>query len=116
MTGNDKLRKENQALRNYEIEELKNKIEKVSDDLSKNQHGRHPERGLSPVLISSLEVVFYSFLVPSARLSNSLRFLYYSFICLAPPRLAFQLQCICRGKPSNCCIFVQRIKLLLLYC
>ena len=31
MMGNDKLRKENQALRN-EIEELKN------DDLSKNQH------------------------------------------------------------------------------
>ena len=28
MTGNDKLRKENQALRN-EIEELKNKLEKV---------------------------------------------------------------------------------------
>ena len=120
MTGNDKLRKENQALRNYEIEELKNKVEKVSDDLSKNQHGRHAKRRLSPVLISSLEVVFYSFLVPSARLSNSLRFLfllvylYYSCTCLAPPRLAFQLQCICGGKPSNCCIFVQRIKLLLL--
>ena len=28
MTGNDKLRKENQALRN-EIEELKNKLQKV---------------------------------------------------------------------------------------
>ena len=32
MTGTEKLRKENQALRN-ETEELKNKLKKVSDDL-----------------------------------------------------------------------------------
>ena len=46
MTGNDKLRKENQALRN-EIEELKNKLQKV-----------------------------YLFLLQSATLSNRLRFLF----------------------------------------
>ena len=47
MTANDKLRKENQVLRN-EIEELKKKLLKVIDELSKNQHGRHAERELSP--------------------------------------------------------------------
>ena len=41
--------------------------------------------------------MLYSFLVQSARLSNSLRFLFlldnlcYSCTCPAPPRLAFQL-------------------------
>ena len=41
--------------------------------------------------------MIYSFLVQSARLSNSLRFLFlldnlcYSCTCLAPPRLAFRL-------------------------
>ena len=54
MTGNDKIRKENQALRN-EIEELKNKLQKVSDDLSENQHGRHAERQLSPGKAHSVE-------------------------------------------------------------
>ena len=47
MTGTEKLQKENQALHN-EIEELKNKLQNVSDDLSKNQHGRHAEQELSP--------------------------------------------------------------------
>ena len=54
MTGAEKLQKENQALRN-EIEELKNKLQKVSDDLSKNQHGRHGERELSPGKAHSIE-------------------------------------------------------------
>ena len=38
MTGNDKVQKENQTLRN-EIKELKNKLQKVIDDLSKSQLG-----------------------------------------------------------------------------
>ena len=54
MTGTDKLRRENQALRN-EIEELKSKLQKVSDDLSKNQHGGHAERELSPGKAHSVE-------------------------------------------------------------
>ena len=54
MTGTDKLRKENQALRN-EIEELKSKLQKVSDDLSKNQHGGHAERESSPGKAHSVE-------------------------------------------------------------
>lgn len=54
MTGNEKLRKENQALRD-EIQDLKNKLQKVSDDLSKNQHGRHAERELSPGKMHSVE-------------------------------------------------------------
>ena len=68
---------------------------------------------VSAVVITS---VFYSFLVRSERLSNSLRFLFlldnlcYSCTCLAPPRLAFHSYL--RGKPSNFCIFVERIKLL----
>ena len=59
MAGNDKLRKENQALRKG-IEELKNKLQlqKVSDDLSKNQHGRrHGEREMSPGKEHSTEFV-----------------------------------------------------------
>ena len=39
------VRKEHQALRN-EIEDLKNKLQKVSDDLTKNQHGQHSKRVL----------------------------------------------------------------------
>ena len=37
--------KEHQALRN-EIEDLKNKLQKVSDDLTKNQQGQHSKRVL----------------------------------------------------------------------
>ena len=40
-----------------EIEELKNKLQKVSDDLSKNQHGRHGERELSPGKAHSTEFI-----------------------------------------------------------
>ena len=43
MTGDDKLQKENQTLRN-EIKELKNKLQKVSNDLSKSQLGWQAER------------------------------------------------------------------------
>ena len=43
MTGNDMLQKENQTLRN-EIKELKNKPQKVIDDLSKSQLGWQAER------------------------------------------------------------------------
>ena len=43
MTGNDKVQKENQTLRN-EIKELKNKLQKVIDDLSKSQLGWQAER------------------------------------------------------------------------
>ena len=39
------VRKEHQALRN-EIEDLKNKLQKVSDDLTKNQQGQHSKRVL----------------------------------------------------------------------
>ena len=53
MTGNDKLRKVNQALRN-EIEELKKKLQKVSDDQLKNQHGRYAERKNCHQLMRSL--------------------------------------------------------------
>ena len=38
MMGNYKLQKENKTLRN-EVKELKKKLEKVSDDLSKSQLG-----------------------------------------------------------------------------
>ena len=38
MTGDDKLQKGNQTLGN-EIKEVKNKLQKVSDDLSKSQIG-----------------------------------------------------------------------------
>ena len=38
-----------------EIEELKSKLQKVSDDLSKNQHGGHAERELSPGKAHSVE-------------------------------------------------------------
>ena len=38
MTGDDKLQKENQTL-GKEIKEVKNKLQKVSDDLSKSQIG-----------------------------------------------------------------------------
>ena len=62
MTGNDKLRKVNQALRN-EIEELKKKLQKVSDDQLKNQHGRYAERENCHQLMRSLNFnsVFYLF-------------------------------------------------------
>ena len=53
MTGNDKLRKVNQALRN-EIEVLKKKLQKVSDDPLKNQHDRHAERENCNQLMRSL--------------------------------------------------------------
>ena len=43
MTGNDKVQKENQTLRN-EIKELKNKLQKVIDDLSKSQLAWQAER------------------------------------------------------------------------
>lgn len=66
MTGADKLRKENQALRN-EIEELTSKLQKVSDDLSKNQHGRHGERELSPGKAHSIEFM-------SSQYDNFIRF------------------------------------------
>lgn len=66
MTGNDKLRKENQALCK-EIEELKNKLQKVSDYLSKNQHGRHAERELSPGKAHSIEFM-------SSQYGNFIRF------------------------------------------
>ena len=39
------VRKEHQALRN-EIEDLKNKLQKVSYDLTKNQQGQHSKRVL----------------------------------------------------------------------
>ena len=39
------VRKEHQALRN-EIKYLKNKLQKVSDDLTKNQQGQHSKRVL----------------------------------------------------------------------
>ena len=39
------VRKEHQALRN-EIGDLKNKLQKVSDDLTKNQQGQHSKRVL----------------------------------------------------------------------
>ena len=39
------VRKEHQALRN-EIEDSKNKLQKVSDDLTKNQQGQHSKRVL----------------------------------------------------------------------
>ena len=39
------VRKEHQALRN-EIEDLKNKLQKVSDDLTKNQQGQYSKRVL----------------------------------------------------------------------
>ena len=39
------VRKEHQALRN-EIEDLKKKLQKVSDDLTKNQQGQHSKRVL----------------------------------------------------------------------
>ena len=43
MTGNDKLRKKNQALRN-EIEELKNKLQKVTDDCQRINMADRPNR------------------------------------------------------------------------
>ena len=74
MTGNDKLRKVNQALRN-EIEELKKKLQKVADDPLKNQHGRHAERENCHQLMRSLNFcALIIFSCKSARLSNSLRF------------------------------------------
>ena len=54
MTGTDKLRKENQALQN-DFEELKSKLQKVSDDLSKNQRDGHAEQELSPGKVHSVE-------------------------------------------------------------
>ena len=39
------VRKEHQALRN-EIKDLKNKLQKASDDLTKNQQGQHSKRVL----------------------------------------------------------------------
>lgn len=57
MTDTEKLLKENRPLRN-EIEELKNKLQKVSDDLSKNQHGEHQgEQELSPGKAHSIEFI-----------------------------------------------------------
>ena len=43
MTGMTSYKKENQTLQN-EIEELKNKLQKVSDDLSKSQIGWQAKR------------------------------------------------------------------------
>ena len=113
MTGNDKLRKVNQALRN-EIEELKKKLQKVSDDQLKNQHGRYAERENCHQLMRSLNFcVLFIFQLQSARLSNSLRFLFLLDNCvfhvLVLPRRD-QLSSYLRGKLSNFLyFFVQRI-------
>ena len=51
MTGNEKVRKENQALRN-EIEELKENLQKLSQDVSSKIAG-----GMSPDRVQSIEFV-----------------------------------------------------------
>ena len=59
MPGTDKLRKENQSLRN-EIADLKAKLQKISENLAKTeeQHGRRPdEREMSPGRVRSVEFV-----------------------------------------------------------
>ena len=104
MTGNDTLRKVNQALRN-EIEELKKKLQKVSDDPLKNQHGRHAKRENCQQLMRPLHFcVLFIFQLQSARLSNSLRFLFLLDNCvfhvLVLPRRD-QLSSYLRGKLSN---------------
>ena len=60
MTGNDKLQKENQTLRN-EIKELKNKLQKVIDDLSKSQLGWQAER-INKITYYLITSVFYNFI------------------------------------------------------
>ena len=59
MTGTEKLRKENQSLRN-EIADLKAKLQKISENVTKmeEQHGRRPdEREMSPERVHSVEFV-----------------------------------------------------------
>ena len=50
------MREENQTLGN-EMEQLKIKLQKVSDDLSKNQHGGHAEWESSPDKAQSIELI-----------------------------------------------------------
>ena len=71
MTGTEKLRKENQALCN-EIKELKNKLQKVSDDLSKNKHGRHGERDCHQVKHIQLHL-YQANMTTSSALKRKLR-------------------------------------------
>ena len=59
MTGTEKLRKENQSLRN-EIADLKAKLQTISENVTKmeEQHGRRPdEREMSPGRVHSVEFV-----------------------------------------------------------
>ena len=59
MTGTEKLRKENQSLRN-EIADLKAKLQKFSENVTKmeEQHGRRAdEREMSPERVHSVEFV-----------------------------------------------------------
>ena len=59
MTGTEKLRKENQSLRN-EIADLKAKLQKIPENVTKmeEQHGRRPdEREMVPGRVHSVEFV-----------------------------------------------------------
>ena len=96
VTTNYIVRKENQALCN-EIEKLTNKLQKVSDDLTKNQQGRHGKRVLF-ILSCNLQ----SFVIVKGYC--------YVIHVIVLPRQTIQLAK--PGKLSNSCL--QRLKLLLL--
>ena len=54
------VQKEHQALRN-EIEDLKNKLQKVSDDLTKNQQGQHSTHSFLRCALTRLHLSGKSF-------------------------------------------------------